>query len=718
MSGRNVQSLDELLGLMAAYEEAIGELYVLFADKVPGRAAFWRRLAGEERGHAGMLGRLRTIAAGGVLGVEDCEAKTATVRRALESARLRAQDVLQNGVSAVRSLAMAQEIETAMNEARFFDQFSSASDQAADTLDRLRESTDDHARKIAELIRERGRYSGLVDRGAISDEQLEEAMRAADAKGVSVESVLNTAFDVGRDEVLASLADFHGCAPARLGYSFVLSDDLRSAALACQARLRAARAIPVGLNGNKVVVAMADPKDVVARDEVRALFDGRRVEYRVGLLEEIEAAFKTLDLPVGEPSGVSEEPEDDVDAAVIEDDSETARFINRLIEEAHSRGASDVHVEPSAQGEVAIRFRIDGAVRRMMTLPRRQRGALLSRLKIMADLDITERRLPQSGKIRMARWGGVDIEVRLETYPTAAGSEDASLRLLAAATAKPFQSLGLSERNLAEMALLIEQPHGIILCVGPTGSGKTTTLHSALARINREDMRILTVEDPVEIAQPGLRQVQISPKAGLTFATALRSFLRADPDVIMVGEMRDRETAGIAVEASLTGHLVFSTLHTNSAPETVVRLLDMGIDPYSFADALLGVLAQRLVRTLCSKCRVPRQLDAEEVELLRTEYGSAALFDALKVVPGYRVNSARQGGCNDCNSLGYRGRVAVHELLVASDEIRALVSKRSGVAAIRELAVSQGMRTLRQDGIEKFLAGHTTMEEVRAVCSR
>ncbi|HOX07260.1 MAG TPA: ATPase, T2SS/T4P/T4SS family [Planctomycetota bacterium] len=719
MPGRTDPQLVELLNLMEAYEGAVRDLYESFAEKIPGRAAFWRQLAVEERGHCRMLARLSRIAAEEPLGVEDCDTKAAAVRRAAQASRLRMEDIAQNGVSPVRALAMAQELETAMNEARFFDQFSTASEQATEILEELRVSTDNHARRIAELIRERSRYSGLVDRGVVTDEQLEEAMRSAADKGIRVETVLQSACSAGRDEILASLADFHGCQPYRLGPTFVPPGELRDAAIARQDRLNAALAIPVGLNGHRVVVAMADPKDVVRRDELQRLFEGRRVEYRVGLAEEIEGALKRLSLsapaPGPEPAATLGE---DPDLAEIDDDSEIARLLNRLIEEAHSRGASDIHFEPSAQGEVLVRCRVDGALQRLAGLPRSQRGALISRIKIMAGLDITERRRPQSGKIRMARWGGPDIEVRVETYPTSSGAEDASLRLLAAASAKPFEALGLSERNRSELAILIEQPHGIILCVGPTGSGKTTTLHSALARLNRGDLRTLTAEDPVEIVQPGLRQVQMNPKAGLTFATALRSFLRADPDVIMIGEMRDRETAGIAVEASLTGHLVFSTLHTNSAPETVVRLLDMGIDPYSFADALLGVLAQRLVRTICPRCRIPRKLEPAELASLRAEYGRRDLFDALGISPGHQVAAPNDGGCADCNGTSYLGRMAAHELLVVSDEIRALISHRAGAAEIRDLALEQGMRTLRQDGIEKFLGGHTTMEEVRAVCSR
>ena len=283
---------------------------------------------------------------------------------------------------------------------------------------------------------------------------------------------------------------------------------------------------------------------------------------------------------------------------------------------------------------------------------------------------------------------------------------------------RALDDIGMSAHNLHEMKRLIRMPHGLVLCVGPTGSGKTTTLHSALGYINSEDVKILTAEDPVEITQSGLRQLQINPKAGITFASALRSFLRADPDVIMIGEMRDRETASIAVEASMTGHLVLSTLHTNSAPETVVRLLDLGLDPYSFADALLGVLAQRLVRRLCPDCRRAAPTGAPALEVLRQEYGTDSIFDAFGFLPESVQWLAAERGCDRCHSSGYQGRMAIHELLSCTDRIREMIYRRAAATEIRRAARDEGMRTLKQDGIEKALAGQTTMEEVRAACSR
>jgi type II secretory ATPase GspE/PulE/Tfp pilus assembly ATPase PilB-like protein len=331
------------------------------------------------------------------------------------------------------------------------------------------------------------------------------------------------------------------------------------------------------------------------------------------------------------------------------------------------------------------------------------RNPLVQRFKIMASLDIAEKRKPQDGKIRFRASGGV-LELRVATMPTAGHNEDVVMRLLSASKPLPLDRLNMSPRNLEEFRKIIAKPYGIVLCVGPTGSGKTTTLHSALGHINTPDTKIWTAEDPVEISQPGLRQVQVNPKIGLTFAAALRSFLRADPDVIMVGEMRDTETALIGVESSLTGHMVFSTLHTNSAAETVVRLLDMKVDPFSFADALLGILAQRLVRTLCAACREPYPAVADETEEI-----SRALGRRIGAVTLHRPK-----GCPECHDTGYRGRTALHELLAGTAPIKSLIGRHAPVEEIRRQAIADGMTTLLQDGMEKVLAGQTDLRQVRS----
>jgi type II secretory ATPase GspE/PulE/Tfp pilus assembly ATPase PilB-like protein len=308
------------------------------------------------------------------------------------------------------------------------------------------------------------------------------------------------------------------------------------------------------------------------------------------------------------------------------------------------------------------------------------------------------------------------IELRVATLPTVNGNEDVVMRILAASKPIPLDEMGMSQRNLDEMRKLLAKPYGLVLCVGPTGSGKTTTLHSALGTINTTDMKIWTAEDPVEITQAGLRQVQVQPKIGLDFASAMRAFLRADPDVIMVGEMRDKETASTGVEASLTGHLVLSTLHTNSAPETVTRLIDMGLDPFSFADALLGVLAQRLTRGLCKKCRQQYEATDAEVDEIVQAFGEEEA--GRRGFARGRVTLWRGAGCEVCGKTGYKGRLAVHELLVNDDSIKQAITKRAPVEDVRRFAVAGGMTTLLQDGIEKAIAGKTDLKQVLAVCLR
>ncbi len=406
------------------------------------------------------------------------------------------------------------------------------------------------------------------------------------------------------------------------------------------------------------------------------------------------------------------------ETVVGETDSAIVKLTNQIILTAYQRGVSDIHIEPNGRDDsVLVRFRADGDCYDYQEVPSTYRNALVSRLKIMANLDISERRKPQDGKIKM-KLTDDQIELRVATIPTVNQNEDVVMRILAASKPMPLDKMGLSARNLKDLQELIRKPYGLVLCVGPTGSGKTTTLHSALGSINTKDLKIWTAEDPVEITQKGLRQVQVKPKLGFTFATAMRAFLRADPDVIMIGEMRDEETASIAVEASLTGHLVMSTLHTNSAPETITRLVDMGMEPFSFADALLGVLAQRLARGLCKRCREPYTAKPEEQANFIEAYGGADSLAAAGVDPKAELKLWRGVGCAYCGNSGYKGRVALHELLVSNDELKTSIQKKSPVHEIRTLAMKAGMRTLLQDGAEKALLGLTDLTQVLAVCSR
>ena len=419
----------------------------------------------------------------------------------------------------------------------------------------------------------------------------------------------------------------------------------------------------------------------------------------------------------------------DDDTTIEQSDNSLVRLINTMILEARSQGVSDIHIECQPGHEkVRVRFRRDGVLRPYIELPASYRSALVARLKIMCDLDISERRKPQDGKINFGRWmQGQKLELRVATIPTANGLEDVVMRLLASAHTLPLEGMGLQPDTLAQFKRVIERPYGMVLCVGPTGSGKTTTLHAALGHINTPERKIWTAEDPVEITQPGLRQVQVNPKIDWTFAKALRAFLRADPDVVMVGEIRDSETAHMAIEASLTGHLVMSTLHTNSAPETVTRLLDMGMDPFSFADSLLAVLAQRLVRRWCKHCVGTRPQTVEDTQALLDEYlfafpDPAQRPERAALLAEWTARYGQDGvllqhhapGCKHCDQSGFAGRVGLHELLVVSRELRHLIQTSARAQELQRVAMSEGMRTLRQDGIHKVLAGLTAIAEVRA----
>jgi type II secretory ATPase GspE/PulE/Tfp pilus assembly ATPase PilB-like protein len=476
---------------------------------------------------------------------------------------------------------------------------------------------------------------------------------------------------------------------------------------------------------------MENPNYLPARDAVKRLIKARSFEYCVSTREDI---FQMIDLffgvkrtgmmmqntssiedILGQLTDASYEDHDEEDFGVTEEDNAIVQLVNKMIIDAYHRGASDIHIEPrQGKANATIRIRVDGACQLYQTIPYTYKRAVVSRLKIMSDLDIAERRFPQDGKIKFRRYAPLDIELRVATVPTAGANEDVVLRILPAGDPMPLEKMDMSERNYDAFLDMISKPYGLVLVVGPTGSGKTTTLHAALHHINKPETKIWTAEDPVEITQDGLRQVQVLPKIGFDFARAMRAFLRADPDVIMVGEMRDRETASMGIEASLTGHLVFSTLHTNSAPETITRLLDMGMDPFNFADALLGVLAQRLVRTLCPDCKEKYHPSKDEYEGLARAY--AGDFDALGFAYDDDFALYRPKGCNKCGNIGYRGRTGIHELLVGTNTMKNLVQGKSNMDGIREQAVKDGMTTLMQDGIRKVCQGLTDMKQVRRVC--
>jgi type II secretory ATPase GspE/PulE/Tfp pilus assembly ATPase PilB-like protein len=497
--------------------------------------------------------------------------------------------------------------------------------------------------------------------------------------------------------------------------------------------------LPVAEADNALVIAVENPIDMAKLEELRFIA-GSKLLPVMAAGDEIRAALqkyygadarkpaaavrKRIDVGIGELTHrlAAETADADLDEQQsVEQDNTLVQLVNKMIVDAVDQNASDIHIEANAGGkDIRVRFRKDGALVTYLELPAKFRKAVVSRLKIMCQLDITERRKPQDGKIEFRRFGPLDVDLRVATIPTAGGLEDVVMRVLAAATPVALESLGFDARQLEELRRLIARPHGLFLVCGPTGSGKTTTLHSLLRQLNTPDLKIWTAEDPIEIAQPGLRQVQVNAKIGWTFAAAMRSFMRADPDVIMVGEMRDAETAKIGIEASLTGHLVFSTLHTNSAVESVVRLLDLGMDPFNFADALLGVLAQRLVRKLCADCRVPYAPPAPELEELAAEYSAQTNDDPGKVLHKWRASQTRLAlyrakGCTRCDRTGYKGRIAVYELLVADAAVKRLVQTRAPVPEIAAAAAAKGLRTLKQDAIDKVILGLTDLHQVRTV---
>ncbi|MDU0353065.1 GspE/PulE family protein [Paraglaciecola aquimarina] len=408
--------------------------------------------------------------------------------------------------------------------------------------------------------------------------------------------------------------------------------------------------------------------------------------------------------------GSSTEESDELNEEMPDDAPAVVRLVSRVLHDAARLNASDIHIDPEKNAATRVRMRIDGVCRDITQIPASHHNAVIARIKIMSNLNIAENRVPQDGKLAFRKSGQL-IEVRVATIPTVAG-EGVVMRILAAGGAMPIHKLNLSPTNQAKITELIQQPHGIILVVGPTGSGKTTTLHGILGHINTPDKKIWTAEDPVEITQPGLQQVQVSPKIGLTFAHALRAFLRADPDIILIGEMRDKETAHAGIEASLTGHLVFSTLHTNSAPETITRLLDLGLDPVNFSDACVGILAQRLIRTICPSCKEQYPATTAEIAFIHRQYGKNYLAE-LNLPEQILLYKGQ--GCSACADTGYRGRTGVHELLSMSNNLRSLVYKHASVNTMKEQAMSDGMRTLTQDCIVKLLNGYTDIAQVQII---
>jgi type II secretory ATPase GspE/PulE/Tfp pilus assembly ATPase PilB-like protein len=589
------------------------------------------------------------------------------------------------------------------------------------------------------------KYDHLIADAVLSAGEFELASRQARKKAIDIETVLTEEFQVKLPAIGAALSKFFG-----VPYEPFKPDRVKPADLLKNLKreyVEANQWLPIDDTKEGIVVLCLDPERIRNSRIAANVFPKSKLIYKVTTQKEFKETVnqfygqETIDTgdigdmlsALGEEEGAEGEGSS-ADEASAAQDNELVKLVNKIIIDAYNMGVSDIHIEPyPGKAKTEIRFRRDGSLQPYIEVPASYRAALVARIKIMCDLDISEKRKPQDGKIKFKKFGPLDIELRVATIPTAGGVEDVVMRILAAGEPIPLEKMGFTERNLKELIDAISKPYGLFFVCGPTGSGKTTTLHSILKYLNTPDMKIWTAEDPVEITQKGLRQVQVNKKAGLDFAAVMKAFLRADPDVIMVGEMRDKETTGIGIEASLTGHLVFATLHTNSAPESIIRLLDMGMDPFNFSDALLGILAQRLAKRLCS-CKQEYTPDAAEIKAFLTEYCQELMNTAaFKKDPAaamaaiYREWVTKYGkngqltfykpvGCEKCGGSGFKGRCGLHELLIATEPIKKLIAERARVAEILAVALEEGMRTLKQDGMEKCLMGVTHIKEVRAVC--
>jgi type II secretory ATPase GspE/PulE/Tfp pilus assembly ATPase PilB-like protein len=596
------------------------------------------------------------------------------------------------------------------------------------------------------------KYDYLVADAVLSAAEFELATRTARRKNADVEDVLIDEFQVKPPAIGQALSRFFG-----VPYEPFKADRIKPSDLLKNLKreyVSSSHWVPVEETNEGLVILTTDPERTMASRVVNNIFPKHRLVYKVCSNREFKATLDAFYGGGGEVgsgfedtgtmedilSSMGEEEEaagevsaDDISAAA---DNELVKLVNKIITDAFKMGASDIHIEPQpGKGKTQIRLRKDGSLMNYIEVPATYRNALVTRLKIMCDLDISEKRKPQDGKIKFKKFGPLDIELRVATIPSQGGVEDIVMRILASGEPIPLDQMGFSARNVELVKKTVSKPYGLFFVCGPTGSGKTTTLHSILKYINTPETKIWTAEDPVEITQKGLRQVQINKKAGLDFAAVMRSFLRADPDVIMVGEMRDKETVSIGIEASLTGHLVFATLHTNSAPESIIRLLDMGMDPFNFADALLGILAQRLAKRLCKDCKRPHIATQDDLRALLTEYAEElkstetwkkdpnAAFKALyadwvKLFGDDKghITLYEKVGCDKCGNTGYRGRVGLHELLIGTDPVKKAIQEHARVAELFAIALEEGMRTLKQDGIEKVLSGITDIHQVRAVC--
>ena len=558
----------------------------------------------------------------------------------------------------------------------------------------------------------------LLEKEYITKRQLEKAMKKAEEEGRALDKVLVDMGLVTEKEIAELLAEHFGIKFIDLDEVAIPSEVTK---FIPEHMARRYNIVPVSADADKLVIAVLDPLDVDMLDDIR-LVSGFDVEPLlatetalkkklnsiygstdiVEVDEEISSAIQSIDM--SDLDILEETDEDEISIEKLQqmvEEGPIIKMVNLIISQAINDKASDIHIEPWAK-EVVIRYRIDGVLHEIMRLPRHILPPMVSRVKIMANLDIAERRKPQDGKIHL-KHENKEYDLRVSTVPTVHGEKVVMRILDKSSVMLGLDKLGFLPEIREKLEWLISKPYGMILVTGPTGSGKSTTLYSCLNKLNTGDKNIMTVEDPVEYQIPGVNQVNVNPKAGLTFATALRAFLRQDPDIIMVGEIRDHETAQIAIEAALTGHLVLSTLHTNDAPSAATRLIDMGIEPFLVASALLGVLAQRLARTICPNCKEPYNPPPESLKDLGLTY----------VDEEYTFYRGR--GCDVCKGTGYKGRTGIHELLIVTDRIKEAILRRAPAAEIKRIAKEEGFKTLQDDAIAKVLMGITTIEEALRV---
>ena len=569
------------------------------------------------------------------------------------------------------------------------------------------------------------KFDDLLEHHILTQKELDRAVSDARKGKKTIESVLMSDFKIPKKKIGKSLSRFYNVPFVEYDNDIPAPNELLTGLKV--PFMRNNIWVPLKMKDGKIVVAIYNPFDLQKIGEIKSLFPGKPLSFCVALKQDVLKLINHFTRKEKKPVSIEEllnriegeeEVIEDEEAVLYEEDSAIVQLVHKVISEAHARGSSDIHIEPyPGKEKTQIRIRVDGMCQIFEAVSYALRDKIVSRIKIMAGLDIVERRKPQDGTIKFKNYGGPNIELRVATIPTQGGVEDVVMRILHSGEPLPLNTIGFSTANYNNFISAVTKPYGLIFVCGPTGSGKTSTLHSALAYINTTETKIWTAEDPVEISQRGLRQVQVKPKIGLDFASAMRAFLRLDPDVIMVGEMRDRETTSIGIEASLTGHLVFSTLHTNSAPESISRLLDMGMDPFNFADAILCILAQRLVRTLCRRCKASYHPSRKEYDELVREYGPAQeIKENVDIHYTDNLMLNRPTGCPDCYNAGYAGRMALHELLVGTEAMKKLIQNRSPVEVIRDQAMRDGMKTLKQDGIEKIFGGNCDLMQVRKVC--